>query len=105
MRSETDAQVHRDLTAAEARLAAIESLLGLLASECDRDGRATFLAFQIAGGSPAGQIEHTMRELEELAPGWLREAEDFARDMHGQDAAAILRRHESPVTAHGKDQH
>jgi hypothetical protein len=79
------------MSSQQTRLEAIEHLLGLLPSGNGWQERAVYLAFLLAGDSEPGDIAYAMDRLEEARPGFLREAEDYARDMVGHSAAALLR--------------
>lgn len=76
----------------ENRLGLVEAILGLLPSLNDWKSRTVFLAFQIAGDRPQGQIEDSIRRLRaaEIAEGagedfedFFVRALDFAKDIHG----------------------
>ena len=107
MLSETEAALHAHLTEAEderddygMRLLVIKNVLGLLSSDNTREGRAMYLAFQIASdGIFNDRAKDAARTLVAADPDYLRAVADHARDFEDSEVAVAI----ASLTKEGSD--
>jgi hypothetical protein len=74
------------------RLGAIECLLGLMPDDGDADdnGRTVYLAFVLSGDFSKESITTAVQQLEEVQPGTIERAADWACDIKGQEQRDFL---------------